>query len=353
MANITTGQRGEQVRRLQQDLERLGFDCGPLDGVFGRKTLAAVRAFQSSRGLVVDGVVGPRTSAALDAALAETDATGTGPSEPDDEDDLPGGGDPPETPSTFPRYFDNWDGELARRYRERVYQHESSGTWLDWTGRPGDVDLSQRTHVCCHITAVTFGTSASRRRAWLTRVEQGEISPETLAAYGYDAANPTACATRMALHERFWKVAYHWVGLLNGDILFNNAPSRYTYHGNRSNRFALGVSAEAVLPGREAGRTSSHTAVTESFIETNRLTLRYAITTARDLGAPIQHATAHRCFSMQREGDPGEAYWKNVAIPVCRDLDVDIDYELVDGGRPIPRDWDPGSPFDWKGTRLP
>jgi hypothetical protein len=54
---------------------------------------------------------------------------------------------------------------------------------------------------------------------------------------------------------------------------------------------------------------------------------------------------------MTREGDPGEAYWKNVVLPVCRELDVDIDYELVDGGRPIPRDWDPGSPFDWTGRR--
>ena len=32
-----------------------------MDGIFGAKTLAAVRAFQRSRGLQVDGVVGPLT----------------------------------------------------------------------------------------------------------------------------------------------------------------------------------------------------------------------------------------------------------------------------------------------------
>jgi peptidoglycan hydrolase-like protein with peptidoglycan-binding domain len=36
-----------------------------VDGIFGPKTLAAVRAFQKSHGLKVDGLVGPKTTAAL------------------------------------------------------------------------------------------------------------------------------------------------------------------------------------------------------------------------------------------------------------------------------------------------
>lgn len=50
---------------LQQRLELLGYDPGPIDGVPGRRTIAAVKAFQEDAGLTVDGIVGPKTLAAL------------------------------------------------------------------------------------------------------------------------------------------------------------------------------------------------------------------------------------------------------------------------------------------------
>ncbi|MEB3329612.1 MAG: M15 family metallopeptidase [Candidatus Sericytochromatia bacterium] len=62
---VREGLRGEPVRALQARLRALGFDAGPRDGLFGPRTQAAVRAFQRARGLEVDGVVGPRTWAAL------------------------------------------------------------------------------------------------------------------------------------------------------------------------------------------------------------------------------------------------------------------------------------------------
>jgi len=58
---LRQGARGEPVRALQARLNVLGFKSGTADGVFGAKTLAAVKAFQQSRGLVADGVVGPKT----------------------------------------------------------------------------------------------------------------------------------------------------------------------------------------------------------------------------------------------------------------------------------------------------
>lgn len=57
---------------LQQRLTRLGFDPGPVDGIAGRKTVQAVRAFQKSVNLPVDGIVGPKTFAALIKAGGET-----------------------------------------------------------------------------------------------------------------------------------------------------------------------------------------------------------------------------------------------------------------------------------------
>lgn len=63
---VGRGETGKRVSDLQARLNAEGFKP-PLkvDGVFGPKTLAAVKAFQRSHGLKVDGLVGPLTTAAL------------------------------------------------------------------------------------------------------------------------------------------------------------------------------------------------------------------------------------------------------------------------------------------------
>lgn len=54
-----------RVGGIQQQLAARGFNPGPIDGISGPKTNAAIRAFQKANGLVVDGIVGPKTLAAL------------------------------------------------------------------------------------------------------------------------------------------------------------------------------------------------------------------------------------------------------------------------------------------------
>jgi peptidoglycan hydrolase-like protein with peptidoglycan-binding domain len=54
-----------QVRQLQLRLRRASHSPGPVDGLYGPQTEAAVRRFQLAHGLAVDGVVGPQTQAAL------------------------------------------------------------------------------------------------------------------------------------------------------------------------------------------------------------------------------------------------------------------------------------------------
>lgn len=56
---------GDDVRAVQSALERSGFSPGGIDGVYGPKTTNAVKAYQKARKLVVDGIVGPKTWAAL------------------------------------------------------------------------------------------------------------------------------------------------------------------------------------------------------------------------------------------------------------------------------------------------
>ncbi|MDQ4144271.1 MAG: peptidoglycan-binding protein, partial [Actinomycetota bacterium] len=55
--------------RLQSLLRNpLGYDPGPIDGIFGSKTETAVKEYQTNNGLVADGIVGPRTWALLNEA---------------------------------------------------------------------------------------------------------------------------------------------------------------------------------------------------------------------------------------------------------------------------------------------
>ena len=77
--------RGEDVRELQVDLNALGFDCGVADGIFGKKTDAAVRAFQAANKLEVDGIVGPKTRSALELALESVGAPSGEPQAPADK----------------------------------------------------------------------------------------------------------------------------------------------------------------------------------------------------------------------------------------------------------------------------
>ena len=61
---LRRGARGENVVQLQRLLSMDGSNL-EIDGIFGPGTQSAVRAFQKRHGLVVDGIVGPKTWAEL------------------------------------------------------------------------------------------------------------------------------------------------------------------------------------------------------------------------------------------------------------------------------------------------
>lgn len=61
LPTLRSGSSGENVRVLQLELRKRGYDVGPIDGIFGRKTDTAVRAFQRSVSISVDGIAGPVT----------------------------------------------------------------------------------------------------------------------------------------------------------------------------------------------------------------------------------------------------------------------------------------------------
>ncbi|MEH2364234.1 peptidoglycan-binding domain-containing protein [Nostoc sp.] len=57
---LTPGSKGLLVRDVQTALGNLR-----VDGIYGQETVSRVRSFQASKGLLVDGVVGPETRSAL------------------------------------------------------------------------------------------------------------------------------------------------------------------------------------------------------------------------------------------------------------------------------------------------
>lgn len=66
---LKEGSTGKAVSSLQYSLSLLGFNVGPLDGIFGPKTRSAVIAFQERNQLWADGIVGPITLGVLKKAL--------------------------------------------------------------------------------------------------------------------------------------------------------------------------------------------------------------------------------------------------------------------------------------------
>ncbi|MEB3280627.1 MAG: peptidoglycan-binding protein [Lyngbya sp.] len=62
---LSKGTKGSKVITLQTRLQVKGYDPGPVDGVFGSRTQAAVIAYQQAKGLEGDGVVDEETWTAL------------------------------------------------------------------------------------------------------------------------------------------------------------------------------------------------------------------------------------------------------------------------------------------------
>jgi membrane-bound lytic murein transglycosylase B len=57
--------RRSTIEDLQRQLNRLSFDAGPVDGVMGSLTQAALREFQAANGIIADGYPGQKTLCAL------------------------------------------------------------------------------------------------------------------------------------------------------------------------------------------------------------------------------------------------------------------------------------------------
>lgn len=65
---LKNGSRGDEVKALQEKLNRLGYDTKP-DGIFGQGTEKIVRDLQTVFGYTIDGLVGEGTTKLIDAQI--------------------------------------------------------------------------------------------------------------------------------------------------------------------------------------------------------------------------------------------------------------------------------------------
>lgn len=105
---------GPSVRALQKRLAKLGFDPGTADGNFGKNTRQAVRAFQKSRALDVDGVVGLQTWTALLTDQPET---------PDDKSPVKRDARPDVDPKKLPTLERGDKGRFVERVQQGLNRH--------------------------------------------------------------------------------------------------------------------------------------------------------------------------------------------------------------------------------------
>lgn len=75
--SLKRGSISNYVLIAQDDLNTLGYRTGGLDGIFGASSQNAVIAYQRSRGLTADGIVGCNTWRSLQEDVVGTGATST------------------------------------------------------------------------------------------------------------------------------------------------------------------------------------------------------------------------------------------------------------------------------------
>ncbi len=77
-ATYKQGSTGSVVTQIQQKLRNWGYYTGNVDGVYGSKTVAAVKYFQRTNGLTADGKCGPKTLAALGIQVSDASQSTSG-----------------------------------------------------------------------------------------------------------------------------------------------------------------------------------------------------------------------------------------------------------------------------------
>ena len=157
MAQYSRGSSGTEVEKLQNALIAAGYDVGSTkaDGVYGKNTEAAVKAYQKDNGLTVDGIAGKNTLGALYSKPAEPAApkaptTPTAPTAPEtpivesQEPQTPAAGQPNFSYPEF-TYQSYGESDIVQQAKELLSQHSATkpGEYVPAWQDEADAYLSQ------------------------------------------------------------------------------------------------------------------------------------------------------------------------------------------------------------------
>jgi uncharacterized protein YecT (DUF1311 family) len=109
----------DEIASIQSNLNRLGYDAGPVDGVLGSGTAAAIRAYQSANGLAPTGRVSAALSKALQVSLSGGQGIAPQPA-PQPSFNCAKAGTAPERAICASHELAQLDRAVAQAYRARV-----------------------------------------------------------------------------------------------------------------------------------------------------------------------------------------------------------------------------------------
>lgn len=275
------GDRGVEVRDLQQALIELGYDLPRwgADGDLGTETLDALARFLRDHGTAVDddaSAVSDAELALVQKVLAATRDAPLGPQ-------LAGG-----------RFHD----------LRSIAAQKNIGGHRGW---------NQITGVTLHQTACVLGEKPQR---WATVVAHLGVTRGGQVIWMHD----------------FEKIVWHANGF-NGFTVGIEMDGTYA-----------GVEGDDRTFWRPADEPDRKPQIpTPDLVEAARATVRWICQEVARHGGRIQRLLAHRQASGERQSDPGSALWQQVAMPLHKELglsDGGPGYK-IDSGYPIPERWDP------------
>lgn len=218
------------------------------------------------------------------------------------------------------------------------------------------------------LTAMDFEATMIDRRAYHSPLVEGADGKR----HRYDPKSRTWKQTRgVTLHqtacnmgervERYDTIGAHFAVLRSGRILRMADLDRVVIHGHGWNAQCVGIEVDGLYPGLEddpdtAQDESLRTTwddpstptreqpmrVTPASMQSLRHLLRWIWVQLAIQGGKLEVLCAHRQSSVNRRNDPGQAIWRQAALPIMAELGLtDGGPGFKIGGYPIPSAWDP------------